>query len=428
MNSMINKELLKSITVLYVEDEEIVKEEVTFFCKRFIPKFHTAKNGEEGLKLFKEINPDIVITDIQMPKMNGLEMIKKLNSHIPIIITTAYSDIDFFLQAIELNVSKFIIKPIDLKVLLDSVQECVANARLKDNLFEKNNLLKIVNENVLISITDVNGKIIRVSDAFCDFVEYSREELIGQTHRILRNKDTPDSFYKKMWSEINSGKIFKAEIKNRKKSGDIYWAFLTITPVFDNNGEIVNFTAIRQDITNKKRLEKIAIQDELTKLYNRRYFNTIIDKEIRRVKREESILCMATIDIDYFKSYNDTYGHPTGDRALLDVATVLKNAALRASDYAFRLGGEEFCILFSGNNIDESYDYINNLVKEVEKLKIEHRTSTCSNFLTISAGLIVLSHDNLVDEKDIYKYADDALYEAKRVGKNQTIFSKHCKI
>ena len=424
----INRKLLKSLTVLYVEDEDIIKEEIKFFCEKFIPNFYTAGNGEEGLELYKKVNPDIVITDIQMPKMNGLEMIKHIDPSLPIIITTAYSDIEFFLQAIELNVNKFIIKPIDLKILLISIQECIINERLKDNLFEKENLLKIVDENVLISITDEKGKIIRTSDAFCKFVGYSKDELIGRTHSILRHEDTPNSFYENMWEEIKSGKVFRTEIKNRKKDAEEYWASLTITPAYDENGNVANFTAIREDITNKKRLEKLAIKDEVTKLYNRRYFNIIIDKELRRVKREKSIISMATLDIDNFKKYNDTYGHPMGDEVLLSVSTVLKNAASRASDYAFRLGGEEFCILFSGIGIDESHEYINAVVKDVEKLMIEHRNNDNSNFLTISAGLIVLSHEYLVDENDLYRFADDALYEAKRVGKNQTILSKHCKI
>ncbi len=423
----INKELLKSITVLYVEDEDFIKEEVLFFCKRFIPNFFTAKNGVEGIKLFNEIEADVIITDIQMPEMNGIEMIKNINGDVPIIITTAYSDIEFFLQAIELNVNKFIIKPIDLRELLFEIQECVSNYRLKDRLYEKENLLKIIDENVLLSITNKEGVIIEVSHSFCDFVGYTREELVGSTHRILRHEDTPESFYENLWNEIKKGKVFKTEIRNRKKSGEVYWANLTITPVFNEDGEIDNYTAIRQDITNKKNLEKLAIKDELTNLYNRRYFNTTIEKQLRRAKREETYLSLAIIDIDFFKNYNDTYGHPNGDKALLKVATVLKNRASRASDYAFRMGGEEFCLLFTGSNQKESLEYINSVVKDIESLEIEHKSSDCSDYLTISAGLVVLSYDNLIDAKDFYKYADDALYESKKMGKNQTILSQKSK-
>lgn len=423
----INKELLSSITILYVEDEQMIREEVSYFFKKYIKNFHVAKNGVEGIEVFNEVKPDIIITDIQMPKMNGLEMLKEIDTkNIPVIITTAYSDIDYFLKAIELNIKKFVIKPIDLMELVKDIQDCIIESNLRDQLFEKENLLKIVDENVLISITDKDGVIIDASHAFCDFVEYSKEELIGQTHRILRHEDTPDSFYENLWEKINSGNIFKSEIKNRKKSGEIYWANLSITPVYKEN-EIVNFTAIRQDVTNKKKLELLAIEDDLTKLYNRRYFNKIIEKEIRRVKRDESVLSLLSFDIDYFKKYNDNYGHPKGDKVLEEVSIILKESTLRASDYAFRMGGEEFCIIFSGSNIEESLHYAQEIVKKIEALKIEHKTSGVAEYVTISAGLVVLSSENIKDSETLYKYSDEALYKAKINGRNQVVLSKKSK-
>ena len=138
-------------------------------------------------------------------------------------------------------------------------------------------------------------------------------------------------------------------------------------------------------------------------------------------------MSLLSIDIDYFKKYNDTYGHPKGDTALLEVAKVLKKNSSRASDYAFRMGGEEFSIIFSGISIEESYEYTKEIVKDVENLKIEHKSSKCSPYLTISAGLVVLSSNNLVDVTCLYKYSDDALYEAKSKGKNQAVLSSFSK-
>lgn len=421
----INKELLQSIKVLYVEDEDMIREEVTYFFKKHIPDFYTAKDGEEGIAKFNLIKPDLVITDIQMPKLNGIDMIKELNTNIPIIITTAYSDIEFFLQAIELNILKFVIKPINLKDLIFDIQDAIIGSRLKDKLYEKENLLNIVDENVLLSITDKDGIIIDASSAFCEFVKYSKNELIGNSHKILKHEGTPDSFYEDMWDVINSGKIFKSDIRNKKKNGDVYWANITITPVFNDEGIVENYTAIRQDITNKKRLEQLAIEDELTKLYNRRYFNKIIEKEIGRIRREESILSVACIDIDYFKNFNDTYGHPKGDKALFRVAEVLKTMSSRGSDFAFRMGGEEFCIIFSGISKEDSLSFIKDIVREIENLKIENISSPCSSYLTISAGLIVLPYENLLSSSKIYSYADTALYKAKKRGKNQVYFSEY---
>lgn len=414
----INKDLLSNITILYIEDEKMIRDEVSYFFSKYVKNFHTATNGQEGLELYNQIKPDLIITDIQMPKMNGLDMIKEINNKkIPIIITTAFSDIDYFLKAIELNVSKFIIKPINLMELVKSIQECVYNNIIGDKLFEKENLLRIVDENVLISITDKDGKIIDASGAFCDFVEYSKEELMGKTHKILRHSDTTDEFYINMWQQISSGKKFNTEIKNRKKSGEIYWANLTITPVI-KDGEIINYTAIRQDITNKKRLEQLVIEDTLTGVYNRRYFNKIIEKELRRTKRENLNLCLLSIDIDDFKKYNDTFGHPKGDEVLIKVAQSLKTFASRAADFVFRMGGEEFCIIFSGLDTEKSLEFSNELVKKIENLQIEHIED---RFVTISAGLVCMNANDILDEEELYRFSDDALYEAKARGKNQVV-------
>lgn len=423
----LNKELLGSLVVLYIEDEDFIRDEVSYFLGNQVKELIVAKDGIEAIEKFKEYEPDLLITDLQMPKMNGIEMLEKLNNkNVPVIVTTAYSDVEYFLKAIELRVNKFIIKPIDLYQLMHDIQDCILSTHLRDRLFEKEQLLNIVDENVLVSVTDKNGVIIDASSAFCDFVEYSREELIGATHRILKHPDTPNSFYEQMWKEIISGKVFKTEIRNRKKSGKEYWAKLTITPVI-KNGEVVNYTAIRQDITNKKKLEKLSIEDELTTLYNRRYFNKVMDREIRRVKRDNSSLSLLTFDIDFFKKYNDTYGHPEGDEVLRKVAKKLKECTLRSTDYVFRTGGEEFAVLFSSKNKEEAYDYACSIVNKVEDMKIIHEQSLVSDYLTISGGLIVQKAEDVVDEKTIYKLSDEALYEAKQNGRNQVVLSKESK-
>lgn len=420
----INKELLSNITILYVEDEAMIREEVSYFFSKYVKNFYTANNGVEGLELFKKVNPDIIITDIQMPEMNGLDMIKMINrKKIPIIITTAYSDIDYFLKAIELNINKFIIKPIDLIELVKSIQECIYNDTMQDKLFEKENLLKIVDENVLLSITDQDGIIIDVSSAFCELIGYSKLELIGNTHNLLRHKDTSIEFYTDMWKQISSGKKFSSEIRNRKKNGDIYWAILTITPVIKDN-EIINYTAIRQDITNKKKLEVLAIEDTLTNVYNRRYFNIIIDKELRRTKRENTTISLLGIDIDDFKKYNDAFGHPQGDTILIKIAQTLKTFASRATDYIFRMGGEEFCILFSGIDIEKSLEFSKELIKKIEDLQVKHVED---RVVTISAGLVCLHASDISDVEELYKYSDVALYNAKFNGKNQVVLFEKSK-
>lgn len=294
---------------------------------------------------------------------------------------------------------------------------------LNITLESKNNIEKelqdyinIVNENIIITTTDKEGKILAASKAFCKVSGYSKEELIGKTHSVIRHPSTPNSFYKDMWDTLLNGKEWKGEIKNRDKNGKDYWTLAVIKPVFKND-EIIGFTALRTNITNKKHIEHLSITDELTQLYNRRFFNTKIEEEINRAKRENNSFSLLIMDIDYFKEYNDTYGHQEGDSALAKVASVLKNYTNRSSDFAFRLGGEEFGIitLLDKEKVTEFAMLIKN---EVEKLEIEHKTSIASSYLTISIGITSKEYYNISNSTILYKEADDALYKAKSNGRN----------
>ncbi len=123
-------------------------------------------------------------------------------------------------------------------------------------------LLDVYSENVIASKTDLKGYIVYVSDAFCDISGYAREELIGQPHSIVRHPDMPSSLFKELWETIKSSKIFKAEIKNKKKDGGFYWVDVTIAPMFDAFNNIVGYTAVRHDITTQKELEVLNFEHE----------------------------------------------------------------------------------------------------------------------------------------------------------------------
>lgn len=283
-------------------------------------------------------------------------------------------------------------------------------------------LLEIINKNVIITTTDISGKILSANDSFCKISGYTEEELIGQSHNIVRHPDMPKETYKQMWKALLNGEVWEGEIKNRNKSGITYWVKATIYPTF-NKEKIKGYTAIRQDITDKKRVEYLSITDELTQTYNRRYFNTKIEEEINRAKRNNYYLAFIMLDIDYFKLYNDTYGHQEGDEVLVKVSQVLIKHTARASDFTFRLGGEEFGILFSYKNEEESLEYANSIKDEIEALQIEHKKNKTSPYLTISLGLVVREGKKLESVDTVYKLADEALYKAKESGRNKVCVS-----
>ena len=292
------------------------------------------------------------------------------------------------------------------------------NARNKSEA-KLQDYIKIVNEHVIISSTDKKGVITSVSEAFCEISGYSKEELLGKSHNIVRHKETKKELYKQMWDCIQSGKTWFGEIKNKNKNGDEYWVEAIIQPIFDKQ-DIVGYTAIRHDITDKKKVEYLSITDELTNLYNRRFFNQKIEEEINRAKREDYYLSFIMLDIDYFKKYNDTYGHQAGDEALEKVAKELSAHSHRASDFVFRLGGEEFGILFLYKDKKSSLEFANFLRTCIENLHIEHKENSASKYVTVSMGLVVKKGSDITDSDTLYKSADEALYKAKELGRNTT--------
>ena len=168
----------------------------------------------------------------------------------------------------------------------------------------------------------------------------------------------------------------------------------------------------------EKKLQKISITDELTTLYNRRHFNEIFPKLINSAKRENTNICFAIGDIDFFKLYNDTYGHVAGDVALREVSNAIKNSLNRADDYCFRLGGEEFGILFKGLNANHAKKLLENVRRNIENLKIKHEKNSASRYVTASFGLIVKDANTIKDSDELYKETDALLYKAKDSGRN----------
>ncbi|MDD2906632.1 MAG: diguanylate cyclase [Sulfurimonas sp.] len=169
----------------------------------------------------------------------------------------------------------------------------------------------------------------------------------------------------------------------------------------------------------EKKLEEMSITDALTSLYNRRYFNEMLPRLINSAKRDNTTICFAILDIDYFKQYNDTYGHIGGDEVLKRISQVLRDSMQRADDYSFRLGGEEFGILFKGVDATTAQRFINEIREKIESLHLEHKTSSVCPYLTASLGLVVKDAQQVQKCEDLYREADELLYKAKAGGRNR---------
>ncbi|HZF70678.1 sensor domain-containing diguanylate cyclase [Sulfuricurvum sp.] len=280
--------------------------------------------------------------------------------------------------------------------------------------------LDIIDNYVITSQTDIYGTITYASEAFCQISGYTKEELIGENHRIIRHPDMPSELFRELWATISSGKIWHGEIKNRKSDGGDYWVDTTITPNIEE-GEITGYTAVRHDITDQKLIEEMAITDSMTGLYNRRFYAKIIDDELDRVKRHHSSLALMMLDVDNFKLYNDSYGHHAGDTVLSKIANVLKFYTSRCGEFAFRLGGEEFGVIVSDMNEEKYRALAEHIRTSVEKLAIVHEKNDAAPYVSVSIGIALYYPDSLMTSDELYKEADTQLYRAKENGRNQVV-------
>lgn len=172
-------------------------------------------------------------------------------------------------------------------------------------------------------------------------------------------------------------------------------------------------------------LQILSVTDEQTGLKNRRYFNTRLIEEWKRAVRAKSALGLALIDIDYFKQYNDTYGHQAGDECLEKIAMVMSSRFKRVSEFVARYGGEEFSIVLSEGSQEETRRDFENLCESIKNENIEHKTSPICDSVTISVGVVFGYPGTKSDMDDFVKVADEALYEAKRAGRNRVVFRNY---
>ena len=289
-----------------------------------------------------------------------------------------------------------------------------AKDTMADTYNEMQEFIGLVDKYIITSTTDINGKITKVSQALCDITGYSREELIGYKHSLLRHPDTSSEIYDELWETITNGKTWSGELKNQRKDGSFYWVNSTISPVFDENKKIKEYTSIRHDISDKKRVEELSITDQLTKLYNRFKIEDVFKVEIDRSKRYKTSFSVIMLDIDHFKLVNDNFGHDVGDAVLKDMAMILKSI-VRVTDIVGRWGGEEFMVIASNTNKESALVLAEKIRKAIETHLFEVIGSKTASF-----GVSEYREGDT--QEDIVKRADNGLYEAKENGRNRVVF------
>ena len=279
-----------------------------------------------------------------------------------------------------------------------------------------------------IMVTDASQHILQVNEAFSKLTGYSAEESVGQTPHMLKSGWQDASFYAEMWRELNETGRWQGEIWNRRKDGEIFPEWLTINSVRDSVGKLTHFVSTFSDISDLKVAESeihhLAFYDPLTAMPNRRLLQNRLEKACSASRRTNQYGALLMIDLDHFKTLNDTLGHDVGDHLLVEVATRL-GECIREGDTAARLGGDEFVVMLENLGRDAEVAGVQAEIV-AEKIRFELARPYLLNgdteyFRSASIGISLFhNHEKTVDV--LLKQADIALYRAKDAGRNAIRF------
>ena len=279
---------------------------------------------------------------------------------------------------------------------------------------------RAVDAAAIFSETDLSGRITHVNDQFCAVSGYSREELLGQNHRMLNSGMHATEFFVEMWRTIALGQIWKGEICNRAKDGSLYWVDSTMVPVIDSaTGRVERYLSIRFDISEKRQLlhslQWRVGHDVLTGLPNRAFLSDLLDQALEFSRQENIALAVCMLDLDGFKAFNDGYGHASGDLLLVDVAKRLRNI-VRGEDVVARLAGDEFVLVLRYvHDLPQLRAALNRVLGAIS---VPYSLHGKDIHVFASIGVTLFPDDN-EDAGTLLRHADQAMYVAKQSGRKR---------
>ena len=299
---------------------------------------------------------------------------------------------------------------IRLRRIISAQQQCEEQQRMAASVFS------FTQESILI--TDVQGNIIDTNPAFSNITGYQREEVLGKNPSLLKSGMHEVGFYDAMWKTIHQQGYWSGEIWNRKKQGEVFAEWLTISAVADKQGNISHYISASSDITQLKeqerKLQRIAHYDPLTGVPNRILLADRLHLALAHTKREGRLMAVGYLDLDGFKQVNDSLGHEAGDQLLIEIALRIKSA-LRDGDNLARLGGDEFVfLLLELEKVDDCEVTLHRLLEVISKPVI---LSNQAVSVSASIGISIYPKDD-TDPDMLLRHADQAMYQAKLAGKN----------
>jgi len=437
---------LSSQTILLVEDNTINQEVAKAIIERTGAQVVIANNGKEAVELFEQ-SPErftCILMDIQMPVMNGYEataQIRTRGAHIPIIALTAAATIEDRAKVLQMGMNEHLCKPIhphDLyRILSQSCPIFIAKPPLppQQHADHNNEALPIIlivddtpsNIHTLSKIlkSEYRIKISTSGQSVLALVKENPNIDLILLDVVMPGMDGYDvckalkqnSFTQKIPIVFVTGK----DAPEDEAYGFSLGAADYITKPFNPATVRVRVKHQLELKAQKDALEKLSMNDSLTKIRNRGFFDAYYESAFKEVLREGGVVVVLMMDIDYFKPYNDHYGHGEGDVCLQRVAQALKASLQRPSDMVARYGGEEFVAVLKHIGFEGALSVAHALKNAVEALAIVHEHSSVAGHVTISIGVAFKTLDSALNAKEVMKKADEALYEAKAQGRNKVV-------
>lgn len=412
---------VSDISVLYVEDEEMVRDGFYALIKRRFTDLYVASDGLDGYEKYKEHPTDIVITDVKMPNMNGLEMarlIKQLNPAVYILVVSAFSDKDLLLEAIEIGIYGYLTKPVERKEIFAAISNISKIIYTERELKRKTEFIQNIldfQDNLLFIIRD--KKPVSANKKLLQFFRYGDlDEFIEKTVCICNAFLKEEDFYHPAsmddWLKDLSLGLDNVKVKMKNFLGEERMFLLRhkYMPGF-NDEHIISFTDITELEQKRKMFEKLATTDILTQVYNRYYMSERLSEELERSRRNGTSLEVMMFDLDHFKQVNDKHGHHVGDYVLQTFAALIKEH-IRSYDVFARWGGEEFLLLIPNLTEDTILAIAQKLRNVVKNYDFEYVEK-----ITVSIGCAKLKNDDSIET--FLNRADEALYMAKANGRDR---------
>ncbi|HEY0064198.1 MAG TPA: diguanylate cyclase [Telluria sp.] len=393
-----------------------------------------ATSGARALHLAQRLHPDLILLDVMMPGMDGLETCRQLKrhpgtEHIPVIFMSARNEADDVVAGFEQGAVDYLGKPLRMGEVCARVRAHLQRHSQSETQIEQVRHLRTIVDSMGegLMLVEASGAIQYANPACERYLGYDAGELAGRAIGTLLPADVANAWldYFACWTsapEQARGQGTQA-VALRLRDGLVREMDLTLTSMQVAGAPL--FIGLLHDISHHKQLEvsleRAALADPLTRIANRRHFDSFLELEWQRALRSAQPLSLIVLDVDHFKLYNDELGHAAGDAALREVAAVLAAHAPRATDLAARYGGEEFVLLFGETDATPARAMAESIRSAIEALQLPHPMSPCGQWLTASVGVVTIAPGKLDLLSDFFEAADRAMYAAKDAGRNRIV-------